>query len=130
MKVVVLYHPDSEEGGMVQDYASEFERYKRKKLELISLETSQGAALAETYGITCYPAFLAMASIDGGMQRLWMGAPLPLMDEVSYYLQDDQQVKPAQPAGPQPKQQEPQPKEEKSGFPTISHHGRYLSLPA
>lgn len=85
MKVVVLYHPQSEHGGQVKDYVAEFKRYKKKSLELFSLETIKGAATAELYGISRYPAFLVISD-DGSMQRLWQGQPMPLMDELSYYI--------------------------------------------
>ena len=91
MKVVVLYHPNNDEfAGMVQDYAAEFERFKGKKLELKSLETTEGAQLAELYGITQYPAFLIMSD-NGSLIRLWEGTPLPLMDELSYYIGETQE---------------------------------------
>lgn len=87
MKVIVLYHPNSERGGLVQDFARDYERFKAKKLELLSLETQQGADYARLYDTTQYPAFLAISS-NGTMQRMWQGMPLPLMDELSYYTQD------------------------------------------
>ncbi len=70
---------------MVEDFASEFERYKSKRLELLSLETVEGADLARLYDVTIYPTVLAMAE-SGSLQRMWQGLPLPLMDELSYYF--------------------------------------------
>ena len=88
MRVVVLYHPNNDEfAGMVSDYASEFERYKGKKLELLSLETVEGAKLSELYAVSRYPAILVMSD-SGTLIRMWEGAPLPLMDELSYYVGD------------------------------------------
>jgi len=72
------------------DFAAEFERYKRKKLNLISLETVEGDDLAKLYGVTQYPAILVMSE-TGSLVRLWQGNPMPLMDELSYYVQDEQQ---------------------------------------
>lgn len=91
MKVVALYHPRSDHGGLVTDYAVEFERYKRKKLELFSLETVEGANLAELYGVSQYPCILAVSD-NGSLLRLWQGLPLPLMDELSYYVPDTPSV--------------------------------------
>lgn len=84
MRVLILYHERSEHGGLVSDYVVEFKKYKRKTIELISLETAQGDDLAVLYGISQYPAVL-VTSDNGTMQRLWQGLPLPLMDELSYY---------------------------------------------
>ena len=90
MRVVLLYHPKSEHGGMVADYAAEFERYKRKKLDLVSLESVEGADFAILYCVDHYPAILVMTNA-GSLQRMWQGLPLPLMDELSYYVQDYEQ---------------------------------------
>lgn len=90
MKVTVLYHPVGEHAGVVQDFAAEFQRYKGKKLELISLETVPGADLARLYDVTQYPAVL-VRSDDGNLVRLWE-AQLPLMDELSYYVEDVEAV--------------------------------------
>jgi hypothetical protein len=87
VKVVVLYHQNSEHAGLVQDFAHDYEWFKGKKLELISLETVQGADMANLYGVTEYPTFLAIAD-SGTMQRMWQGMPMLLMDELSYYTQD------------------------------------------
>jgi hypothetical protein len=87
MKIAVLYHPQSDHGGVVQDYAKEFEKHKKKPLDLVSLESREGADMASLYGVTQYPAFL-VKSDEGSLQRLWQGMPLPLMDELSYYEQD------------------------------------------
>lgn len=84
MRVLILYHERSEHGGLVADYVAEFKKYKRKTIELISLETAEGDDLAVLYGITQYPAVL-VTSDNGSMQRLWQGPPMPLMDELSYY---------------------------------------------
>lgn len=87
MRVVVLYHQKSEQEGLVQDFARDYRRFKNKKLELLSLESVKGADLAVLYGVTIYPAILAISD-DGSLQRLWQGIPLPLMDELDYYTKD------------------------------------------
>ena len=85
MRVAILYHPNSEHAGKVEDYAKDYKlRAKTKELELVSLETVKGAELAKLYGVTSYPAVLAMSS-DGQLQRLWQGSNLPLMNEMDYY---------------------------------------------
>ena len=86
MRVVILYHPKSEHWGRVADYAHDFQRFKDKPLELVSLETVEGAHLAELYDVTLYPAILAIAN-DGHLQKLWQDEQLPLMNELEYYTQ-------------------------------------------
>src|SRR3989344_3374143 len=80
MKVIVLYHPNSEQQGII-------ERFKRKKLELVSLETQAGADYARLYDITQYPAFLAISD-SGTMQRMWQGNPVPLQGELDYFTKE------------------------------------------
>ena len=84
MRVVVLYHPNSEHSGFVEDFAHEYERFKGKSLNLVSLETRDGAATASLYDVTIYPAILVMAD-DGSLQKMWQGIPLPLMSEIDQY---------------------------------------------
>lgn len=103
MRVLVLYHPVSDHGGMVADYAKEFERYKGKKIDLVSLESVEGAELAELYGVTSYPTVMAMAD-NGSLQRMWQGGEMPLMDELSYYVPAEKKM--------------------------ISHIGRIIAAPA
>jgi hypothetical protein len=87
MKVVVLYHPKSDHGGIVEDFAHDYQRSRNRKLELVSLETRDGAATASLYDVTRYPAILALAN-DGQVQNMWQGLPLPLMNELDQYTQE------------------------------------------
>ena len=90
MKVIVLYHKQSDHIGLVEDFIRDYKRFKNKELQLISLETQEGADYANLYGIVQYPAFLAIAN-DGTMQRMWQGIPMPLMDELDFYTRDQDQ---------------------------------------
>lgn len=89
MRVVTLYRPNSEHGGIVSDYATEFAHYKAKPIELVSLDSQQGSNMAQTYGVTQYPAVLAMDD-NGTIGRMWQGLPMPLMDELSSYAGQNQ----------------------------------------
>ena len=70
---------------MVEEYAHDFERRKGASIELISLETKEGADMAKLYGIVQYPAMLAVRD-DGQLLKHWEGETLPLMDEAAAYL--------------------------------------------
>ncbi len=87
MKAVILYHPQSDHGTMIETFARDFSRQTGRKIELISLESRDGADMAARHDIVQYPAILAMDN-EGKMLRLWQGPVLPLMNEVSYYTQD------------------------------------------
>jgi len=55
-------------------------------LECISMDTKEGANLAELYDILHYPAVVAVDS-NGIMQKIWSDGQLPLMNELQYYIQ-------------------------------------------
>jgi hypothetical protein len=84
MQAVIIYHPKSEHGGQVQDYKHDYQKIKGKKLELISLETVEGAEMAKLYDVTSYPAVLVIGQ-DGVLQKMWQGG-LPLMNDVESYF--------------------------------------------
>ncbi len=85
MKACILYHPISDHARVVEEYVTNFERQKGNVIELMSLETKDGADLATLYEIVNYPALLAIKK-DGQLVKYWEGEPLPLMDEVAGYL--------------------------------------------
>jgi hypothetical protein len=85
MKVVVLYRPDSEFARPVEDFMREFEHvYPEHKLELVDVNSREGTAKAEVYGIMQFPTILALTD-DGQLTKDWQGETLPLMSEVAYY---------------------------------------------
>lgn len=84
MRIVILYRPKSEHEGNVIGYAQEYKHLKRTELELISLDSREGSEMAQLYGVTQYPAILALAD-NGSLQRFWQGEMLPTMNELDYY---------------------------------------------
>jgi hypothetical protein len=82
MRIVALYHPSSEWARNVETFARDIERTQGVKLDLVSLETRDGAAMASMYDILSYPALMVIKE-DGQMQQLWQGEQLPLMNEVA-----------------------------------------------
>jgi hypothetical protein len=85
MKALILYHPNSQEARIIEDYVRDFERRKDKKIELLSLETRDGSSTASLYDIVQYPALLVLDMV-GRIQKGWQGETLPLMDELAAYL--------------------------------------------
>lgn len=55
-----------------------------RKIEMVSINTRDGAATASLYDVMSYPAILVLGN-DGSMVNFWQGMPLPLMDEVAGY---------------------------------------------
>lgn len=81
----MLYHPHSEHGGIVEDYVHDFQRFKGKELEKVSLETVEGSETARLYDVVRYPAILIIGP-DGVLQKMWQAPIMPLMNEVDSYL--------------------------------------------
>jgi hypothetical protein len=87
VKVLILYRPNSEHERDVETFAREFQREHNvgKKLELLSMNTRDGAATASIYDIFQFPAVMALAD-DGSVLQSWVGTPLPLMNDVAGYI--------------------------------------------
>jgi len=62
----------------------DFKARNSRDLETMDIDSRDGAEMAKLYGVTQYPAIIAMAS-DGQMQKMWQGLPLPLINEISFY---------------------------------------------
>ena len=84
MRIVILYRPKSEHEGKSLDFARDYKHLKNQELELLSLNSREGAHLAELYGVTHYPAVLAISG-DGSLHKFWQGEHLPLMNELEFY---------------------------------------------
>jgi hypothetical protein len=85
MKLVILYHPDSEFSTAVEDFTSECKKHTEMKVELLSLEKPDGSTMAETYGVVDYPSILVLRD-DGQIVKGWQGSSLPPTSEVVGYL--------------------------------------------
>jgi hypothetical protein len=85
MNISILYHPNSEHARTVENYVRDFERIHGQPIDLVSLETREGAEMASLYGIVRYPAVLARQD-NGHLLKEWQHDLLPLMDEVAAYL--------------------------------------------
>lgn len=88
MKVLVLYHFNSDQERSVIEFEREYESRTGRKLVTFDLESVEGAELAKLYDVTRFPA--VVATTDGGeMLQLWQGDTLPLINEVMYYDKPD-----------------------------------------
>jgi hypothetical protein len=87
VKVLVLYRPNSDHSSAVETFVRDFERQHDvgSKVELVSVNTRDGAAMASLYDILAYPSILALSD-DGSVLNSWIGPDLPLMDEVASYM--------------------------------------------
>jgi hypothetical protein len=86
MKVLILYRPNSEHDTMVMGWVREYKVRTTKDVELVSLDTREGADMARLYDIVQYPTIVAIED-NGALTKEWQGDTLPLISEVSYYDQ-------------------------------------------
>lgn len=85
MRAVILYHPNSEQVSLVEDFKRDYEsRHYGHKVELVSLETPDGADMARLYDVVRYPALLVLND-DGAFQQMWQDQPWPPIEEVAAY---------------------------------------------
>lgn len=87
MKLVILYRPNSEHATAIESFVRDFQHQHDpgNKVELLSVNTRDGAATASLYDVFSYPTILALAD-DGSVLNSWEGDRLPLMDEVASYM--------------------------------------------
>ena len=86
MKVLVFYRPNSEHSRMVETYMRDFQKSRGgQSLQVVNVDSPRGSSLVELYDVVQYPSIL-VTDDNGIMQKLWLGEPLPLMDEVASYL--------------------------------------------
>jgi hypothetical protein len=86
MRVFCLYRPNSETERSVIELNAELLRRINIELELISVDTAEGDNLAQVYDVLQFPAVIATDN-DGILQKSWADGNLPLINELSYYLQ-------------------------------------------
>jgi len=84
-KITILYHPDSSQDTLVNDYLRDYRASTGKELNLLSLETKEGDWLAQSVDATQYPAIIVSSDDGSSVIKMWQGEPLPLISEVSYY---------------------------------------------
>jgi hypothetical protein len=86
MKISILYRPKSEHGRIMEDYVRDFMVSNPGALvQMVSLETRDGADMARTYDVTSYPAILVIDN-NGSCHKLWQGQECPpLMQELASY---------------------------------------------
>ena len=86
MKVLVLYRPNSEHGRLTEEFIHEYKRrHEEGRLEVLSIDTREGDAIATLYDVLEYPAILVLET-DGYVQKMWQGASLPRLEDVAAYM--------------------------------------------
>ncbi|USN96395.1 MAG: hypothetical protein H6797_04950 [Candidatus Nomurabacteria bacterium] len=86
MSIMVIYQSRSDHARDVTNFLHDFERRTHQKLEEVDPESRKGAEVCSLYDVVEYPTVIATAE-DGQVRNMWRGIPLPLIDEVSYYVE-------------------------------------------
>ena len=86
MRVVVVAKDNTDYSRQVATFVDDMARQTGHELEVLDPESREGESFCRAYDIVEYPTILAIAD-DGRLLQMWRGRPLPLIDEVTYYLQ-------------------------------------------
>ncbi len=85
MKAIMLYRPKGEHATSVEQYMRDFEKQTGHKIEPMDYDTVEGQEFARNRSIITHPA-LVVVDGDTAIVRQWLGASLPLKDDVLAYL--------------------------------------------
>lgn len=86
MRVVIVWKDYTDYSREVIEWMREFKRRTGVDLETLDPDTREGESFARTYDIVQYPTIIAIAEPNGVEQKRWAGTPLPLIDEVNFYV--------------------------------------------
>lgn len=86
MSVMVVYKASSEHARAVEEFLHDFEKRTGRTLDIIDPDSPHGTSICELYDIVEYPSIIATTE-DGQLRNSWRGLPMPLIDEVSYYVE-------------------------------------------
>lgn len=84
---MVVYRPNSEHARMVDNFLRDIQRMNPgpDRVEVINVDTREGAAIASLYDVMSYPKVMAVAD-DGRLIQDWEAGKMPLISDVSYYV--------------------------------------------
>lgn len=85
MKITIVYREESDHAREVFDFLSDFEKRTGQTIEEINPDSPRNEFFIRAYDIVEYPTILALTD-EGKVLNQWRGRPLPMIDEVSYYL--------------------------------------------
>lgn len=85
MKVFCLNRPNGEFDTPIAELNRELMRRINRELPVVSVDTVEGDSLARIYDVTQYPA-VVVTSDAGALLHSWQEGSLPLINELSYYL--------------------------------------------
>lgn len=84
MPIVFVYPNMRDYSRQVEEYIHDYERRAGRTVQVVNPETAEGASFCRAYDVVEYPTILALSE-GGSVLKQWNGTVLPVMDEVSYY---------------------------------------------
>lgn len=88
MRVLVIYKTETDYARQVIDFLRDVKRQTGYELEEVNPDTREGTMLCRDYGVVEYPTIIAV-NLEGALQNMWRGLPLPTISEVGYYASLD-----------------------------------------
>ncbi|MCA9347565.1 hypothetical protein KC930_03235 [Candidatus Saccharibacteria bacterium] len=85
MRVFALFRPNTDQETRLNELNRELFRRSNNQIEIVSVDSREGSELAKVYDIMRFPAVVAV-DLDGHVQSLWDDESLPLINDISYYL--------------------------------------------
>ncbi|MEI6248987.1 MAG: hypothetical protein WCP00_00095 [bacterium] len=86
MKLIILYRPNSENSLAIENYCATLKKeIYGINIEILDIDSVDGADKAKIYGVISYPAFVVTRD-DGQVQNIWEGESYPTKDELESYL--------------------------------------------
>ncbi|MBQ2695487.1 hypothetical protein IJG04_02505 [Candidatus Saccharibacteria bacterium] len=83
MRVICIFKDNQDYTRSVTDWLEDFRRQTGREIE--TMDPDKDSAFCQTYDITAYPTVLAIDA-QGSIRAIWRGKPLPLINEVLYYM--------------------------------------------
>ncbi len=87
MRVVMVWRDNTDYARSVTSWLEDFRRRTGRELESMNPDTREGDSFVRIYDIVQYPTMIALSD-DGREQKRWVGATLPMIDEVNFYTLD------------------------------------------
>ena len=83
MRVVCVFKEGQDYSRTVSDWLEDFHRRTGNQIEVINPD--EDPSFVEAYDVVEYPTVMALGP-SGETVYTWKGRPLPLFDEISYYV--------------------------------------------
>lgn len=85
MKLSIYYRKNSDHSAMVEKYIRDLKIIKHIEPVIKDIDAVESQITMRTYDVTSYPV-ITVETEHGEVEKIWQGAQLPLMNDISGYL--------------------------------------------